>query len=88
MSNLPIDGEAGKQPAILLPESAWTKFFIVLGILNLAGALLVLFFFGSGSVYMSVYAGASGLLCFFSAHLVQLLTDCRNYLKAIAEGRQ
>jgi hypothetical protein len=68
-----------------LPESGWTKFFIILGILNLAAIPVVLAISGRSATSVVIAAFAGAISCFLSSRLIQLLSDCRNLLRHIAD---
>ncbi len=70
-----------------LPKSGWAKFLGLVGLMSTSSSLLAFALLGSGGVTLAIYAIVAGVFFLFAGHLVQLVTDCRSYLKVLVENR-
>jgi len=75
-----------------IERCGWSRFFFILGLLNLVIAFFaVTWALGSRTrddvqmaLYLMISGVVSGLASFLTAYLVQLLFECRNYLRKMA----
>lgn len=81
-----------KQTEAVQPTCGWSVFSIILGTLSLTLALIGILIWGAGSYgvretgkWLLIAGLSSGLSCLLMAYVIQLLFECRNYLRMLNE---